>query len=395
MSIEEHPLASRLPKAMSEPSLQPGSIHFRPFAARPDVPSSINDATTQDIPQLSLHVTSFSDATLVGISFPHTLMDALGFEALLRSWSLVLAGRWDEVPPILGAKDDILWSTATASIGPKDDEEFILGRNVLRGGAYLRFLLRRLWEMIWDPALETQMLHLPKSAIDELRRQTLDSINNILKGRPHENSFVTEGDILSAWVAQMVASSERRAKPLTIMRAINARFRLGAVLQTPEKGIYVQNMVLASFTSLSPQIAKGPLGAMALENRRQITEQTTEKQMKMMLQALRQRVQSGKQPTILSADPMSLPVVCNDLTKVNIMGAVDFKPAVLRQGDVKEARSNTIGTMVYHHFQSLKESAWRRHWFVFLGKDHQGGTWIMVSMTRKSSRSFMEAVKNM
>lgn len=380
---------------MAEPSIQPGAIHFRTFAAKPDVPSSINEAISKDAPQLSLHITSFSDATLVGISFPHTLMDALGLEALLRSWSLVLAGHEAEVPPVLGARDDVLWKTAAEPIVLKGDEGFVIGRKRLRGASYLRFLLRLMRDTFRNPVMETQIVHLPNSAIAQLRCQAMGSIEAATKDESHENIFISEGDILTAWIAQIIASSEPRPRPVTIMRAINARFRLASILQTPEKGVYVQNMVLASFTSLSPQVARGSLGTMALENRRQLAEQTTEQQMLMLLQVLRQKIERGQEPTILSGEPSSLPIVFNDLTKVNLISAVDFKPAVLRQGDACESRSNPVGTMVYHHFQSLKQTAWRRNWFVVLGKDHQGGTWVMAALTRKSSTTFKEVLKNM
>ncbi|ROV97407.1 hypothetical protein VMCG_06946 [Cytospora schulzeri] len=395
LRINEHPLASRLPKAMAEPSFQPGAIHFRSFAAKPDVPSSINDAISHDAPQLSLHITSFKDATLVGISFPHILMDALGFEALLRSWSLVLAGREAEVPPVLGARNDVLWATAARSIGSKSDESFVIGKKRLQGVSYLKFLLRFMRDKFRDPTMENQIVYLPNSAVAQLRRQAMGSMKSASNNEPHEDIFISEGDILAAWIAQTIASSASRPRPVTILRAINARFRLGSILQTPEKGVYVQNMVLASFVCLSPQVARGPLGTMALENRRQLAEQTTEQQMLILLQVLRQRIESGRQPTILSGEPDSLPIVFNDLTKVNLIGAVDFKLAVSQQGDSEGSRSNPIGTMVYHHFQSLKENAWRRNWVVVLGKDHQDGTWVMADLTRKSSLTFEEVLKHM
>lgn len=369
---------------------------FRVFAAKPDVPSSINDTISHDAPQLSLHITSFKDATLVGISFPHTLMDALGFEALLRSWSLVLAGRDAEVPPVLGARKDVLWATAAGPIISKCDETFVLGRKCLRGVSYLKFLLRFMRDAFRDSAMETQIVYLPNSATANLRRQAMGSMNAAPKDQPHESAFISEGDILTAWIAHTIASSQPRPRPVTILRAINARFRLASILQleTPEKGVYVQNMVLASFTFLSPRVVRGSLGTIALENRRQLAEQTTEQQMLMLLQVLRQKIESGQQPTILCGEPDSLPIVFNDLTKVNLIGAVNFKSAVLRQGDAEESRSNPIGTMVYHHFQSLKQTAWRRNWFVVLGKDHQGGTWIMATLTRRSSIAFEKVLKN-
>lgn len=132
-----------------------------------------------------------------------------------------------------------------------------------------------------------------------------------------------------------------------------------------------------------------------MENRRQLAEQTTEQQMVMLLQVLRQRIESGQEPGIISGKPNALPIVFNELTKINLINSVDFKPAVLRKGDADESRTNPVGTIVYHHFQSLKQTALRRNWFVVLGKDRQGGTWVMASLTRKSSTTFEKVLKNM
>lgn len=106
ISIEDHHLARDLPKATPEPSVQRGADDFRSFAARPDIPTDVNDMVQQNLPLISLHITSFNDATLVGLAWPHVMMDAFGIKALLSSWSLVLSGEEDKVPAVLGARHD-------------------------------------------------------------------------------------------------------------------------------------------------------------------------------------------------------------------------------------------------------------------------------------------------
>ena len=74
---------------------------------------------------LSLHVTSFTDATLVALSWSHVLMDVMGQRALLHAWSLVLAEKDSEVPKMLGAHED---AVVAALEGPSASlEEFGLG----------------------------------------------------------------------------------------------------------------------------------------------------------------------------------------------------------------------------------------------------------------------------
>ncbi|KAL4911910.1 ankyrin repeat-containing domain protein [Aspergillus aurantiobrunneus] len=112
VDIEDHPLAKSLPKAMEAASVQPGPLVFRAFAAADDALATLDFFIYGDKPQMSLFITSFNDATLVSLSLPHTLMDVMGQQALLRAWSLVLAGQESEVPPLLNAREDAIGAAA-------------------------------------------------------------------------------------------------------------------------------------------------------------------------------------------------------------------------------------------------------------------------------------------
>jgi hypothetical protein len=70
-----------------------------------------------------------------------------------------------------------------------------------------------------------------------------------------------------------------------LLHALNARFKLSELVQT--SGVYVQNMAVAAFTFLSPDMATGPLGPIALENRRNLVGQSTEGQVLAFLRQLR------------------------------------------------------------------------------------------------------------
>lgn len=73
-----------------------------------DGPQEIEDYLHTDRPQLSLHVVSFTDATLVSLTWPHTLWDAMGRREFLLAWTAVLAGRTDDVRPAYGADEQPL-----------------------------------------------------------------------------------------------------------------------------------------------------------------------------------------------------------------------------------------------------------------------------------------------
>ncbi|PHH93229.1 hypothetical protein CDD83_9499 [Cordyceps sp. RAO-2017] len=75
VSIEQHHLGRQFPKPTDGPSTHPDGELFRSFAARRDLPSTVSGLAERRTPQLSLHITSFADATLVAVCWPHTLMD--------------------------------------------------------------------------------------------------------------------------------------------------------------------------------------------------------------------------------------------------------------------------------------------------------------------------------
>ncbi|KAJ5470153.1 hypothetical protein N7530_007510 [Penicillium desertorum] len=369
VNIEDHQLAKTLPKATEAPSIQPGPQEYRVFAAREDAPATLEDFIYKDTPQLSLHVTSFNDATLVGLSWPHTLMDVMGQQALLRGWSLVLAGRESEVPPMLGAREDAVCVAADA---PEEPEEFRVREKRLRGWGMLVFGFRFVWDMLWNQIVETRTIFLPKRVVNGLRRQAQDDL--AVQDMGEVKPFISEGDVLTAWAARAVACSLPQPRPVTVLHALNARFRLPSLVQA--SGVYVQNMAVAAFTFLSPEIATGPLGPIALENRRHLMEQSTEAQVVAFLHELRRGSKAGSDPALLCGESNAVLIPFTNWTRADFFKVVDFSPAIVRVGETGQSRSNPPGTMVFHHAQSMRQSPAARNVFVVLGKDNNDNYWV-------------------
>ncbi|KAF2815249.1 uncharacterized protein BDZ99DRAFT_506437 [Mytilinidion resinicola] len=354
MNIESHSLAKTLPRATDGPSIQPG---LRDFICQ-----------YRDTPQLSLHVTSFDDATLVALSWPHTLMDVMGQQALLRGWSLVLAGRDSEVPPLLGVREDAICAAADYPVKKEDQEEFEVGRKRLRGWAMFMFGLRFAWDLLWNQVVETRTIYLPKKVVAELQRQTQGE----LPATDGERPFISEGDVLTAWAVRAVASSLPQPRPVTVVHALNARFRLSSLVQT--SGVYVQNMAVAAFTFLTPDIATS-LGPVALENRRHLMEQSTEAQVLAFLRELRST--SGSDPAlVLCGEPDAVLMPFTNWTRADFFKTADFSPALVRAGETGPSRSNPPGTMVFHHAQSMRQGPTVRNVVVVLGKDYGDNYWL-------------------
>lgn len=97
---------------------------FQPLMRREDGPRNIADYYLRDEPQLSLHVVSFADATLVSLSWPHTFLDAMGRHELLTAWTAVLEGRDGDVKALHGVDQDPFVSFGTGEVTEPVSEFF-------------------------------------------------------------------------------------------------------------------------------------------------------------------------------------------------------------------------------------------------------------------------------
>lgn len=352
--INDHPLAKTLPKATPTASIQAGSHEFREFQARADAPATLEDYLVNDTPQLSLHITSFNDATLVGLTWPHTLMDVMGRQALLRGWSLVLAGRESEVPAFLGAREDAL---------AFDDNQEEYRPKRLQGWGMFTFGLRFVSDLVWNRVVETRSIYLPKDAIAKLQRQAQDDLSG---------EFVSEGDVLTAWMTRAVAAS-MPPRPITVLHPLNLRYRLPSLIKAP--GVFVQNMAVSAFSLFTPELLRGPLGPIALQNRRNLMEQATEPQLLALLREMKKNYTPGGDTTILCGESNALLMPFSNWTRADIFRVADFSPAVVRAGE-GESRINPPGTMIYQHASSIRPNPIMRNVVIIHGKDHGDNYWL-------------------
>ncbi|KAF5844104.1 hypothetical protein GGP41_010183 [Bipolaris sorokiniana] len=391
-SIQDHELARKLPLSPDGSiKISPGPTDFNDLAASPSAPATIEDLLSGDVPQISVHITSFTNATLVGLSWPHTLMDVMGQAAFLQAWSTLLAGREAEVPPVLGAREDTLAALtdgATSAV-----EEYVLKSKQLKGLSLVKFGARFAWDMLTGPKPVTKTIYLPKSVMGKLRVRaeadlftSSDNDNdNDDTMREKEKPFISDGDIITAFTLHCIASSLPTPRPLTALHAMNARFRLPSLIDA--KGVFLSNMLIPGFTFLGPAVSTGPLGQTALHNRQRLLEQATEAQ---VLASLREQRISGDPSTLLYSDPDALLVPFTDWTKAKFFSVIDFSPAVIRagggDGNGEESgndgkRYNPPGTPVFHHASSRRPNPTARLLVHILGRDHGGGYWLTLTMS--------------
>jgi hypothetical protein len=366
------------------------------FAARKDAPQTLEDYLAGDVPMLALHVTSFTDVTLVGLSWPHPLMDAMGQKALMEAWSLVLAGRQADVPPMLGANEDMV-SALTETHSEVPPEDFEVAKKQLKGWGMASFGLRYGWDMLRNPTVECKTIFLPKRAVEALQSRAREDLET--QDGSGDAPFISEGDVLTAWAARAIASSLPRPRPLTIVHAVNTRFRFSSLSKAP--GVFVQNMALGSFTFLSPQAATGPMGRIALTNRQNLAEQTTQGQLLAFVRYLKQQSAAESDPNMVCGEADALLVPFTNWTKVDVYNAVDFGPAVVRAEGTETTTTTTPpsrrapGSLVYHQSQAMRTSPTTRNVVVIMGKDPDGNYWLSAYLLPRAWAKIEEEMAKM
>ncbi|KAF5232435.1 hypothetical protein FANTH_12979 [Fusarium anthophilum] len=368
ISIEEHNAAKLLPKATSRPSTFPGASGPRDFGIPPGAPASLKDYTGRHTPMIGLHIITFLDATIVTVTWPHVLFDAVGFSHLIQAWSAVLAGHKERVPNIIGAKNDVLCDLGKIThAGPQYAAS---EARILSGIAFILFVIRMLWIILTQPIVESRIICLPKSVVDKLHRRVLEDIkDNFVQ----DNPWVSPSDAILAWLSRALVSSSKTPHSISMTTPIDARSRLSQIQNSD--GVYVQNMVLGSFVNIAPDDLRGPLGKQALVSRRGLLEQLDESNLIGILQLFRKRWDDGKTRAPIFAAPGSQLLVTNNRLKVDLFTVADFGPAVMQAGkDIQ--RKNLTGRPVHHYASSLDPGIAMRNFVNIHTRDLEGNYWL-------------------
>jgi hypothetical protein len=387
-NILDHPAGSKLPVKTDGPSLYRMEPEFRPFDSRPNFPI-FEEMTKHDIPPISVHMTSFNDATILALSWPHQLMDAMGGKALLAGWSSVLAGREEEVPEVVGAREDIL---NHPEITAKAEEEFILDNNRISGLGYFMFQLRFFWDYLWSGAREKRCIYLPKESFQKMKDEVKAEIAANATDR-EDTPWVSENDILTAWAARAFASSEPTSRPITVLNFLNLRFRIPLLLKST--GVFLQNICVGTFTFLSAPVARGPLGQIALENRRHTAEQGTDEQGRRLMRSMIDDIEAGKGPRIFFGPTDGVYMIVNNVIKIDLIKTAKFGPAVIRQGESSETRKNPLGSMVSYYNEYLDHMYDAFNAFVMYGKDHADNYWLGGALLPRAWKAIEESLEKL
>jgi hypothetical protein len=226
ISIEEHQLASRLPKSTNHPSAQASPTEFRSLARRPDAPTKLDDYLYSDEPPLSFHVESFEDATRLSLAWLHTFLDAMGRASLFHALTLVLEGKGDQVPPLHGFDFDPL-----ASLGSNAVEPHLLEKFQIKGFGMFLFALRFIFELFWYRKKEDRIMCVPSSCIESMKQHALGDLGFQNPSTSNIKPFLSDGATICAWVNKVPETRSKLSLLLTLNQSLRQDVQLPLVIQ--------------------------------------------------------------------------------------------------------------------------------------------------------------------
>lgn len=372
-TINEHPIASRLPLASRRPELVACASDFIPLMRGKDDPESLQDYLHTDRPMLGLRVISFKDATLVTLSCSHLLFDGLGRKAVMAAWSSVLHGREEKIMDLQGVFEDPLARLGTQAEVRYKHELRVMGlRQLVMFG--IRALLRRTF---FKSDVKDYVVCVPDFHMGKLRRSAIEDIANT-SNAPAVAPFLSDSDILCAWWSRYLASctSKKATDTFVINTLLGLRKILTPELLRPENP-YVSNaiMMMPTFVTAAELRTKS-LGEVALSLRQTIEQLSTRAQVEARFSLDRAWQQRTGHPA-LYGDPWMRMVICTNWIKSKIYD-VDFSPALL---DKKSSDSDAV-CPTYTQLHAIVQDFDLINGFA-ISKDADNNYWIYSQLDTK------------
>lgn len=385
--MDAHPLARRLPrKTGKKPSVHEGCHAFRELSIPSSLLNNINHYLSTDEPLISLHINSFTDGTIISLTFPHSLSDAMGTADMLQAWTRVFRGEKVELleAHVGGARKDILESVGTADDKTAHSTEFVLDKQQTTGLSLLIFIARYAFDVSMHRNVEARHIYLPAAFLAHLRQQAEEELRLHDGTRNESTRFVSSGDLITAWGSRMVLSSAPTKGAAVICNVFDMRKRL-SFLKTHSSlrgASYIQNLILPSTTLLTADKASTlSVSQIALEVRKSIVEQTSEAQVRSLMRIARTWFSSlGTMPLFASWDTVRI-IACTNWASARLPNHAGLTP-VATAANKKTCADE--GSPIAFWGTALAASDNPRDTFVIYGKDDDGDYWVHAYLRKET-----------
>lgn len=379
LSIDEHYLGRRLPKAGKHPAIFENSAKFAPLLVHEHTPTKIEDWLYTDAPSLSVRAITFTDATLLSVSWSHVFFDAVGQTALLEAWIAVLEGREEDLPPYLGYDSDPF----DAFEGRTPPEKFLFYHALLTGVGFLLFVFHTILEFVFHPKQSTRAVFIPSSLLQALRSRAVQELTVSDTTSPDAKPFVSEGDVMLAWWGKVTVAALHLSpsRPINLMNIMNFRGMLDDVL--PPDQAFVGNAMAVIYTpTTARELLAEPLGTTAMRIRRSLEQQKTREQVEAFVSVHTSSMEkTGRGPLVGPANQMM--VTLSNWHRARFFD-YDWSAAVVRAGKPLESRKNKLGRPSYIHMNGHENGFSIRNAGALIGKDAEGNVWMTWALREEA-----------
>lgn len=356
------------------PTIYEDSGVFETLVTRPGRPTKIAEWTKADHPALSVHVVSFTDATLVTLSWGHVFFDALGQQSFLQAWQAVLEGRDEDVPTFIPYEEDPLVAIAEGA----DARNHVLFRSALAGIWFVLFVVRIIYGIVVHSKEAGRMVRFPGPWVDALRAQAMADLR--AKSVTEKDAFISHGDVLLAfWCKKTLAAQHLRpSKPVQIVNAMNLR-GIWEELPVPGKTAYIGNAVMTSVTLTTvAEVESLSVGELAGRVREDLKKQRSPEQIKSMLAWSLNNLKKGALPPMVGSWKQ-IAFAWSNWTRARVYD-VDFSSAVVHSETGIRDRTTKLGHPSFVMNHSHSDGVNIRNGGMLLGKDSNGDWWLSWDM---------------
>ncbi|OHF00953.1 hypothetical protein CORC01_03781 [Colletotrichum orchidophilum] len=403
-SVQSHPLSSTIPSLFSPPKTTSPNLPLildtpstlTPLLAGPEAPKTFADYTTSDRPLLSLHVITFSDATFVTITYPHSITDGMGRRDLVDNWCRVLAGRQDAVVPLADPAFDPMSNIAKAE-KPRYDEPFLWEHKKLTGWGKVRFTLGLLWYLLTN-RIRQRNIFIPAASLKTLRER---AEADVATGDDQQTTATTgrlsDGDILTAYLVRLACShipATAPAKPISISTALDLRGRLHED-DMPSNVAHVSNLVAYNWTNTTALgILHGPFGKAVALIRNSVRSQLTDAQVYASTRLTYNAVAENGS-TNQFTEPNGFVVSVSNVSKARFHEVIDFSPAIVesqKAGEDEEDRTTARGKIMWQ-CNTPRMSLLPPCLIYIQGKDHEGNYLAQMLVSERTWRIIEDEIR--
>ncbi|THH19420.1 hypothetical protein EW146_g1767 [Bondarzewia mesenterica] len=328
-------------------------------------PKSVDELITGDRPLVHLHVTTFDDGSLVGLSTPHILCDAHGVASIIKAVCIILSG--GPPPPPLDLTDP--FEPYGHNQGNVPAPPYWRALNIVQKTV---LYARAIWTQLFDRHVENRDVFFPKSEVQRIKSEAMDDIR-----REHgadTDLYISSSDAILAFCLKCSHPPTWSRAPINIFYTASLR----NMLNLPQP--FLRNAVCMVITPTVPvsAISSLSLGTLALHIRKTITAQTTEEAVETWL---RWRLASAGKLRVFFDPWWGRYDVVTNWREMKLMD-VDFDGALASKDDHVRSESERV-KCVYMWGNGLQPIA-LRNWIGIWADDPSGGIWTSAFMPRRT-----------